>query len=170
MPYINKSATNTKLSFLEMMEKYWFIILGLVLAIPYLIRYYKNQAVADLVNNVELDEKQIVSQNKNPITQIAGLNAITSRVDLQTIARNVAFNFGTSIRTKEVGVFDSAFWNPKGWTENDEKAYNQLKKINYVESRDLVAKCYYFLTRRNLFDDVRDLLDEQYKSKLTLFK
>jgi hypothetical protein len=157
-------------NFLESLKKYWFVVLAFLLAIPYLIRYYKNQAVNDIVNNVVQDEKEIVAQNQNPTTQLAGLHKITSRVDLHEIARNVAYNLGTSIRTKEVSWTDPAYWNPKGWTENDEKAYNQLAKINYVSSRDLVAKCYYFLTRRDLFKDVRELLDEEYRAKLKLFK
>lgn len=158
------------MGFLETLQKYWFVLLALILAIPYLMRYYKNQAVNDVVNDVVQNEKEIVAQNQNPATQLAGLNKITTRVDLQTIARNIAHNLGTSIRVKEISWTDPAFWNPKGFTENDEKAYNQLKKINYATSRDLVAKCYYFLTRRNMFDDVRDLLDEEYRAKLPLFK
>lgn len=163
----NSAPKNT---FLDTLQKYWFVLLALVLGVPYLIRYYKNQAVNDIVNNVVQDEKEIVAQNQNPTTQLAGLNKITTNIQLQTIARNIAYNLGTSIRTKEVTWTSPAFWNPRGMTENDEKAYNQLKKINYVKSRDLVAKCYYFLTRRSMFDDVRELLDEEYKAKLPLFK
>lgn len=165
-----RTQTNGENSFLNMLQRYWFVLLALILGIPYLIRYYKNQAVTDIVNDVVQDEKEIVAQNQNPVTQLQGLNKITTRVDLQTIARNVAYNLGTSIRTKEVTPLSLAWWNPKGFTENDEKTYNQLKKINYASSRDLVAKCYYFLTRRNMFDDVRELLDDEYKAKLPLFK
>lgn len=164
----NKNAPQN--SFLETLKNYWFVILAMILAVPYLIRYYKNQAVTDIANNVVQDEKEIVAQNQNPTTQLAGLHKITTRTDLHDIARNVAHNLGTSIRNKETSWDSMAFWNPKGWTENDEKAYNQLAKINYVSSRDLVAKCYYFLTRRDLFKDVKDLLDDEYQAKLKLFK
>jgi hypothetical protein len=156
--------------FLEVLNQYWFVILGLVLGIPYLIRYYKNQGTEDIVNDVVQNEKVIKAQNDNPVTQLAGLTAITTRTDLHAIARNVAYNLGTNIRTKEVTWLDGAFWNPRGLTENDEKTYNQLKKINRASSRDLVVKCYYFMTRRNLMDDVKTLLDDEYKSKLPLFK
>jgi hypothetical protein len=164
----NKSAPNA--SILETLQKYWFLLLVIILGIPYLIRYYKNQAVTDIVNDVVQNEKEIVAQNQNPTTQLQGLNKITTRIDLHEIARNIAYNFGTSVRTKETTIMNLSWWNPKGWTENDEKAYNQLKKINYASSRDLVAKCYYFLTRNNLYDDVKNLLDEEYRSKLPLFK
>lgn len=165
-----KNTPTSSNKFLDMLQKYWFILLAIILGIPYLMRYYKNQAVTDIVNDVVQDEKEIVAQNQSPVTQLAGLNKITTRIDLQTIARNVAYNLGTSIRTKEVTPLNLAWWNPKGMTENDEKTYNQLKLINYASSRDLVAKCYYFITRRNMFDDVRELLDDEYKAKLPLFK
>ena len=156
--------------FLPLIERYWFVVLGIVLAIPYLVRYYKNQATTEVVNDMVQEEKIIVAENKNPITQQAGLNKITTRLDLQAIARNVAFNLGTNIRTKEVTWTDSAWWNPKGLTENDERAYNQLAKINHESSKILVTKCYYFLTRRNMVDDVKELLDPTLRSKLKLFK
>ncbi|MDI5898743.1 hypothetical protein [Flavobacterium yafengii] len=156
--------------FLQILKDYWFVILGLFLVIPFLIRYLKDANTSITVNNQQEEEKLYKAQNENPVTQLVGLNAITTRVELHDIARNIAFNLGTNIRAKEVGFWDASFWNPKGWTENDEKAYNQLKKINYASSRDLVAKCYYFMTRRNLMDDVKRLLDDEYKSKLSLFK
>lgn len=156
--------------FLQILKDYWFVILGLFLVVPFLIRYLKDANTSITVNNQQEQEKLYKAQNENPVTQLVGLNAITTRVELHDIARNIAFNLGTNIRTKEVTWLDSAWWNVKGLTENDEKAYNQLKKINYVASRDLVTKCYYFLTRRNLMDDVKELLDDEYKAKLPLFK
>ncbi|TRW98502.1 hypothetical protein [Flavobacterium gawalongense] len=156
--------------FLQILKDYWFVILGLFLVVPFLIRYLKDANTSITVNNQQEEEKLYKAQNENPVTQLVGLNAITTRVELHDIARNIAFNLGTNIRTKEVTWLDSAWWNVKGLTENDEKAYNQLKKINYVASRDLVTKCYYFLTRRNLMNDVKELLDDEYKEKLPLFK
>lgn len=156
--------------FLQTLQDYWLVILGLFLVVPFLIRYLKDANTSITVNNQQEAEKLYKSQNENPVTQITGLNQITSRIDLQDIARNVAFHLGTDIRNKETSFLDSAWWNPKGWTENDEKAYLELKKINYPESRDLVVKCYYFLTRKNLLDDVKRLLDDEYKQKLSLFK
>ncbi|TRX06199.1 hypothetical protein [Flavobacterium gawalongense] len=155
---------------LQLLKDYWLVILGLFLVVPFLIRYLKDASTANTVNNQQEQEKLYKSQNDNPVTQLTGLMEITTKTWIHDVARNVAFNLGTSIRTKEVGLFDSAFWNPKGWTENDEKTYNQLKTITIVSSRDAVVKCYYFLTRRNLIDDVKTLLDDEYKAKLPLFK
>ncbi|MFV8389802.1 hypothetical protein [Flavobacterium sp. LB1P71] len=154
--------------FLQILKDYWFVILGLFLVVPFLIRYLKDSNTLITVNNQQEEEKLYKAQNENPVTQLTGLNAITTRVELHDIARNIAFNLGTSVQTKDASW--SSWFNPRGWTENDEKAYNQLKKINYVASRDLVTKCYYFLTRRNLMDDVKTLLDDEYKAKLPLFK
>lgn len=154
--------------FLQVLKDYWYVILGLFLIVPFLIRYLKDANTSITVNNRQEEEKLYKSQNENPVTQLKGLNAITTRVELHDIARNIAFNLGTNVQSKDASF--SSWFNPRGWTENDEKAYNQLKKINYVASRDLVTKCYYFLTRRNLMDDVKTLLDDEYKTKLPLFK
>ena len=114
---------------LQMLKDYWFVILGLFLVVPFLIRYLKDANTSITVNNQEEEEKLYKSQNDNPVTQLTGLNQITSRKDLQDIARNVAYHFGTNLRTKESGIFDSSWWNPKSWTENDEKAFLELKKV-----------------------------------------
>jgi hypothetical protein len=164
------SSTPINVGVLELLKNYWYVILGFIIALPYIIKYYKDSQTSIDINNMQEDEKIIKEKASNPVTQLQGLQAITTRTDLHEIARNIAYNLGTNIRTKEVGIFDAAWWNVRGLTENDEKAYNQLKKINYVASRDLVIKCYYFLTRRNLMDDVKALLDDEYKAKLTLFK
>lgn len=164
----NKNTVQNQSGVLELIKQYWFVILGLFLVVPFLIRYLKDANTDITINNQQEDEKLIKAQNENPTTQKQGLDKITTRTDLQDIARNIAYNLGTSIQTKDAGW--TAFLNPRGWTENDEKAYNQLKKINYATSRDLVAKCYYYLTRRNLYDDVKTLLDEEYQKKLPLFK
>jgi hypothetical protein len=166
----NSSLNSSNGGFLEVLKNYWFVILGLFLVVPFLIRYLKDANTGITINNMQEDEKIIKEKASNPVTQLQGLQAITTRTDLHEIARNIAYNLGTNLRTKEAGILDADWWNPRSWTENDEKAYNQLKKINYVASRDLVIKCYYFLTRRNLMDDVKKLLDEQYKAKLPLFK
>lgn len=154
--------------FLQILKDYWFVILGLFLVVPFLIRYLKDANTSITVNNQQEAEKLYKAQNENPVTQIVGLNAITTKTWIHDVARNVAYNLGTSIQTKDASW--TSFFNPRGWTENDEKAYNQLAKITIVPSRDATVKCYYFLTRRNLIDDVKTLLDDEYKAKLPLFK
>jgi hypothetical protein len=156
--------------FLQVLKDYWYVILGLFLVVPFLIRYLKDANTSITVNNQQEQEKLYKAQNDNPVTQLTGLMAITTKTWIHDVARNIAYNLGTNIRTKEVTWLDGAFWNPRGLTENDEKAYNQLAKITIVSSRDSVVKCYYFLTRRNLMDDVKTLLDDEYKAKLPLFK
>lgn len=154
--------------FLQILKDYWFVILGLFLVVPFLIRYLKDANTSITVNNQQEAEKLYKAQNENPVTQLTGLNAITTKTWIHDVARNVAYNLGTSIQVKDADW--SSWFNPRGWTENDEKAYNQLAKITVVSSRDATVKCYYFLTRRNLIDDVKTLLDDEYKSKLPLFK
>lgn len=154
--------------FFDFIKQYFLVIIGLIVAIPFILKYYKKQEGEFKEADLVADEKTLEVANENPVTRLQGLNKITDRVDLQDIARNIAYNFGTNIRVKNSGFI--AMLDPRGWTENDEKAYNQLKKINYIKSRDLVIKLYYFQTRRNLMNDVKTLLDEEYINKLPLFK
>lgn len=153
---------------MEFIKKYALILGVLVLGFPYLMRYFKDQETEDVVNNNQEEEKKSAVQVQNPTTQLTGLNKITTRTELHDIARNVAFHLGTNIQIKNASW--GSWLNPRGWTENDEKAYLELKRINYPASLDLVVKCYYYLTQRNMLDDVKKLLDEEYKKKLPLFK
>jgi hypothetical protein len=161
----SKGASSPVMDFLK---KYGLIIVGLLVGFPYLLRFYKDQQTLDTINNLEESDKVLAAQNVNPTISQMGLDKITSRLDLQNIARNVAYHLGTSIQTKNASWV--SWLNPRGWSENDEKAFQQLKLINYATSLDLVVKCYYFLTQRNLLTDVRTLLDEEYKKQLPLFK
>lgn len=150
------------------LKKYGLILVLGLLGIPYLYRYYVDAEAKDKKAKLDADQQIMQTQVGNPAQEKIGLDLITTRVDLQDIARNVAFNLGTNIQTKNAGWL--SWLNPRGWTENDLAVYNELKKINYAASRDLVAQCYYFLTQRDLLVDVKALLDEEYKQKLPLFK
>ena len=153
---------------MDFIKKYGLVIGVLLIGIPYLYRYYVSAQADDEVQALQQDDKTTAAQAANPVTALAGLNKITTRTELHDIARNTAYHFGTNVQIKNADW--SSWFNPRGWSENDEKAFNQLKQIKQATSRDLVVKCYYFLTQRDLSSDVRTLLDDEYKKQLPLFK
>jgi len=161
-----KNSANA--GFLALIEKYWLVLLGLLISIPYLVRYYKNQGTIDFANNIVQGEKVLAAQNENPVSQLGEFNKVTSNVYYHNLARNIAIHLGTDIQTKDASW--TSWFNPRGWTENDEKAYNQLRFITNVGQRTTVAKLYYILTRRNMLDDVKKYLDSDLLIKLPLFK
>jgi hypothetical protein len=154
--------------FFELIQKYWVVILGLILGIPVIMRYLRDAETLGNKNNAEEKEKDLVVSNGNPISQLVELNKITSNQFYHNLARNLAIHLKTDIQTKEAPWY--AYLNPFSWSENDEKAYNQLKQIANVGQRTTVVKCYYVLTRRNLLDDVKKMLDSDLIVKLPLFK
>lgn len=164
----NNRQQSTVSPFMEFIKKYWLIMVGVALAFPYILRYLKDAETQDLINKREENEKQLASANQNPLSQLAELNKITTDPFYHNIARNVAVHLGYDIQTKDASWFD--FLNPYGWTENDEKAYNELKKIINSGQKRTVTACYYVLTRRNLADDVKKVLDSDLLIKLPLFK
>ena len=156
--------------FLDIVERYWLVLLGLIIGYPIIMRYFKDASTKDTINNQEEETKILVSNNNNPITQLQELNKITSNPFYHNIARNVAIDLGTNILTKETSFFDFAWLNPKSWTENDAKIYAQLKILTGTGQVKTVTQCYYVLTRRNLMDDVKKYLDSSELNKLPLFK
>lgn len=160
----NKNPVSS--GFLSIIERYWIVLLGLVFAVPMLFRYLKDSQTADTVNNAQENIKALQVQNLDVTTQLQGLNKITTRLDIQNIARNTAINLGVVIGTSSwLDLF-----NYKTWTENDQLVFDELKKIKQPSSVILTAKCYQFLTSRNLMDDVKKYLDSELLAQLPLFK
>ena len=153
--------------FLALIERFWIVILGLILATPILLRYLKDSQVKHEVNDTQEQIKLNTSQNLNPLKQQTELNKITSNQYLQTVARNVAANLGTLYQSRG-GMF--AWLNPRGWTENDTLVYNDLKNLNNPGQVRLVIELYFFLTGKNLREDVSTLLDTELLAKLKFFK
>lgn len=156
--------------FLDIVERYWLVLLGLIIGYPIIMRYFQDASTKDVVNKAQEAEKVLVSQNSNPVTQLQELNKITTNTFYHNVARNVAIDLGTNILTKEKTFWDFAWLNPTAWTENDAKIYNQLKILNSSGQVKTVSLCYYILTRRNLMDDVKQYLDSAELNKLPLFK
>jgi predicted histidine transporter YuiF (NhaC family) len=168
MASVRKTSQNSVHSgFLALIEKYWLVLIGLIVAVPLLLRYMKDAQTSDTVNNVEENIKLNVSKNLDPVKQQSALNAITTSVFYQDMARNVAANLGTLYQVR--GGFLS-WLNPRTWTENDQLIYNDLKLLKNSGQVKTVSNCYFFLTGKNLREDIIKLLDSELLAKLPLFR
>jgi len=156
--YTNKNPDNK--GFLYIIEKYWLVILGFLFVLPIIQRYYQDAQQKGSANILDNEVKDLKNQNKTPQTQQIALDKITRRVDVQTIARNLAHHLGTIY----------SFYDPRHWSENDELAYKELAKIKQPTTVTLVSQCYFLLTGEKLIDDVKRLLDQKYLDKLPLFR
>ncbi|WP_395048385.1 hypothetical protein [Flavobacterium sp.] len=166
-PRQNNARNSDSSGFLAVLERYWYVILGLILATPVVLRYLKDSQVANEVNDTQETIKLNVSKNLDPIQQQSELNKITTSPYYQNMARNVAANLGVLYEVR--GGFLS-WLNPRTWTENDQLVYNDLKQLKNSGQVKTVSNCYFFLTGKNLREDIIRLLDTELLAKLTLFK
>ncbi len=160
----SKSLVNS--GFLDIIERYWMVLLGLVLAVPVVLRYLKDSQVKNEVNDLEEQIKLNDAINLSPITQLSALNKITTNQTYHNWARSLAHNLGTLYQTK--GFW--SFLDPKGWTENDQNVYDLLVNVQNAGQKRTLSELYFTLTSKNLNEDVVRLLDDELLKKLPLFK
>ncbi len=160
---------------LGVLSKYWFLFVGLIFLIPLVVKYYKAFVSTQAEKDLLAQEKLLKNANASPQTQIQILNTITTRSDVQSIAKNVAKHLGTDVLTKEAitdwfsGDSLSAWLSPSAWTENDNDAFLELLKVKQPQTVILVVNCYYIITRRDLKNDIKKYLPTDYIKKLPLF-
>jgi hypothetical protein len=154
---------------MEFLQKYWFIILGLLVAIPWIKNYLAEMATKnkkDALANV-VEEKQTifetnkeikVIENKNPLTQKQKRLKITGSSELWAASEKLASDFGFAIQ-------DTGDWydfaKPRKWTENDESIRNTLMKYrNYFS---ILEKLYFTVDTpsRSLRADILKYLDQK---------
>jgi hypothetical protein len=156
------SATNYKQSrsemygFVDWIKKNWFFILAVLVVLPLVYRYLKDQIQLNKAQNEEIKGENQVIENVNPETRTLKANAITTNVAVQNAAADLAHHLGT--KYSDTGNWYDIF-NPRGWTENDKKVLEVLKY--QVRNYHLVERLYFevFTKRHNLKDDVNKLLD-----------
>ncbi|TRX29649.1 hypothetical protein FNW25_01435 [Flavobacterium franklandianum] len=153
--------------FFGFIERYFAVILGLIIALPFLYRFFQNENTKTEVNEVEEQIKLNNVVNLSPITQLDALNKVSKNQSYHNWARSLANNFGT-LQLNQNHWYDWA--NPKTWTENDTDLYNSLKQITNTGQKRILSELYFILTARNLSTDVSTLLDKNLLIKLPLFK
>lgn len=156
--------------FLNIMERYWLVLLGLIIGTPIVLRYLKDADTKGEINNAEEAEKVLVSKASNPVSQLIELNKVTTNTAYHSRARNVAHALGTNELTKDSTFWDLKWMLPSTMTENEESVIIQLKDIKNSGQARLIIECYYVLTRRNLRDDLLKYLSKSELAKIPLFK
>lgn len=167
MAYVKKNNSVNMDAPMEFLQKYWFIILGLLIAIPWIKNYLAEMATKnkkDALQNV-VEEKETVFEtnkeikiieNKNPLTQKQKRLKITGSSELWAASEKLAHDFGFSIQ-------DTGNWydfaKPRRWTENDASIRNTLLK--YRKYFNILEKLYYTVDTpsRSLRADILKYLD-----------
>lgn len=162
---VQDNALNDAFDFIK---RNWIMITGLLVAIPYLLRYLKAQAQKTTTADMELELKQKVEtgqvvketklfENENPLTQNQKRLKITASKDLHAASQSLAVDFG--VIYKDAGNWYD-FLNPRGWTENDEEIRKTL--VLYRNYFDKLEKLYYEVdtNSRSLRKDILQYLDK----------
>lgn len=146
-----------------------YIIVSLtlfILLIFPLYRFIKRQLFKNSQQNNDLQLDEVIETNEinrriqfvenlQPAVLLNKLDRITPRRDLQNIARQLSHDLG--VRYSD-NLDWWSFFDPRGWTENDELVANNL--IKYKDHYNTLALCYYQITNsRSLRNDVIKLLD-----------
>ncbi|MFV8343919.1 hypothetical protein [Flavobacterium sp. XS2P39] len=166
---IKKDSQNNAVNdALDFIKRNWLIITGLLVAIPYLNRYMKEQAEKTRLANLQiaLDAKkgnaQIIVDNRqienlNPLTQNQKRLKITASKDLHAASQDLAHHFG--VLYSDAGNWYD-FLNPKGWSENDTEIRKVL--VLYRNYFDKLEKLYYEVdtNSRSLRKDILKLLNK----------
>lgn len=152
----------------DFIKRNWLMITGLLVAVPYIMRYLKAQALRSQVANLELDLKEKVDtkevekatklfENENPLTQNQKRKAITSSQALWSASQSLAHDFG--VIYKDTGHWWDIF-NPRGWTENDKSIRQTL--VYQRNNFPILEKLYYQVdtNSRSLRKDILEYLDK----------
>jgi hypothetical protein len=162
-----KTRNSVNSGFLSIIERYWLVIIGLIVGTPFLLRYLKDSSVKNYTNDLQEQIKTNATANLSPITQLSGMNKITTNKAYHDWALSLAKDLGTlySSRASWYSIFD---WT-RSLTENDTAVYNSLKQVSNTGQKRILGELYFFLVQRNLNEDVVKLLDKELLAKLPLF-
>lgn len=146
--------------FMEFLKKYWYILLGIIIALPYLVQFFKKMGIKYQVDDIKNDmslNSQINAQDNifiqlNKADQILRNYGITTarKKEFQADVKNFAYHLGTGVGLE--------FWQM--WTENDKEASKIL--IKWIRHLPKFAELYYhcYTESKNLNTDVLKYLDK----------
>lgn len=157
---------------MEFIKKYWYILAGLLIALPLLYKYYMAQIARIGVKATELEVKESANENALSSPKIQTQKAdkiLTTKVKsidpkvkerLKNNAEKIAYNLGTS-----AGIG----WSVYGWSENDEEVGRIIK--TEANNLKLIADLYFsvYTESRNLKNDLNKYLDNDVKDNYRAF-
>lgn len=157
---------------METLKKYWYIVLGIIVAVPLIYKYYMSQIskIDDKAKELEIESDSKENALNQVEIQVKKADAVINTVNkgltkevrqrLSKAASDIAHGLGT---TAGIG------WSPYGWTENDE----EVGKIIKYECRNLnlIAKLYQdvYTENRNMKNDLMKYLDSDVKDDYRKF-
>lgn len=170
---MQRSRQNNKFNLLQYISKFWYVFVLIILAIPFIHRYYQNQKIKNkknyLDNVVTNNNNQNSSQSPNIIKTktdsiLKGYKFPTSasRLKLISDAKALAHHLGTMYM---VTWYDFII-NRSSWTENDNEIEKLLKQQTH--NYPILEKLYFSVhtQSRNLSNDLNKFLDDDNKKRV----
>lgn len=158
----NQKKTSTiggffKTKLMPFLKSNWFMVLCLILVLPYLYRYIMKQIELNKEQTTKLEKDASFVANSNPITQEQRALKITANKELHAVAKKLAHDLGTKYSDKN-SMF--SWLDPRGWTENDNAV--MLTLIKYRTYYPILQRLYYtcYSNSRDLSADLLELLDD----------
>jgi hypothetical protein len=174
-PVRNNQQKSMGAKFMDFIAKYWVWILGIIILLPWLIKYAKKMFASIEETNQELEKDALFRENTNPQVlndkfdaaldnyERSGGLIYGTREQVKLAARQLADSLGTLYwdTDKWWSVFD-----PRGWTENDIATADIL-----IENRsdiNPIGICYTIVTRQHdLTADIIKYLNPQQKERVS---
>jgi hypothetical protein len=152
-----------KTKLMPFLKSNWFMILCLILVLPYLYRYVVKQIELNKEQSTQLEKDASFVANSNPMTQEQRANKITANKELHAVAKKLAHDLGTKYSDKN-SMF--SWIDPRGWTENDDEV--TLTLIKYRTYYPILQRLYYscYSNSRDLSADLLELLDSSNLKRL----
>jgi hypothetical protein len=146
-----RTNKNPLQSVADFLKKYWLVVVGVIFALPYIVKYMRSSQAS-----VEANELAVL--NADPVTQNQYLNQITTNTQIHQVAQDVYRYLG----------FAYSWYDPRSYYEQDEAAYLAITTVT-VGGRVPLAliQSYSFISNgRNLQQDCIDALNENYYNLL----
>lgn len=140
----NPRYTNNVMEFLK---RYWYVLVGIIVAFPYLIKYMREQERKDRSRATDEEIADLQNINKNPAALQEYLNQLTTNKTYQNEARDIYHHTG----------YAYPWYDPRSWTENDEAIFNILSKYNEIPFE--ITDCYFAISSgRIMRNDLQKVL------------
>jgi hypothetical protein len=144
----------TSSGWMEYLKKHWYIILGIIIALPFVYKYLRNQ-----LQSIADNQQSIIRDNPEMLDD--ALSGVTTNRAVQIAAKKVyeCFNIPKSIW---------GWGNPNNWGENDQGAWDAIMSVSPGGVvPDVLIDCYFLTSGGNdLFNDCQKYLNDSYMEQL----